>query len=63
MVGLAGAAVLAACGSAPTTSTTTKVSPTLTIGVDNGSPTLQDDFNPFSGNQRIGTTDMDEPLA
>jgi len=31
--------------------------------VDNGSPTLQDDFNPFSGNQRIGTTYMYEPLA
>ncbi|ACU53140.1 extracellular solute-binding protein family 5 [Acidimicrobium ferrooxidans DSM 10331] len=65
MVGLAGAAVLAACGSASTSSasSTTKVSPTLTIGVDNGSPTLQDDFNPFSGNQRIGTTYMYEPLA
>jgi peptide/nickel transport system substrate-binding protein len=35
---------------------------TLTIGVDNGSPTLQDDFNPFSANQRSGTPYMYEPL-
>ncbi|HEX5118633.1 MAG TPA: ABC transporter substrate-binding protein [Pseudonocardiaceae bacterium] len=35
---------------------------TLVIGVDNGSPTLQDNFNPFSPNKRIGTTYMYEPL-
>ncbi len=34
----------------------------LTIGVDNGSPTLQDNFNPFSANQRSGTPYMYEPL-
>ncbi len=34
----------------------------LTIGVDNGSPTLQDDFNPFSANQRSGTPYLYEPL-
>lgn len=34
----------------------------LTIGVDNGSPTLQDNFNPFSANQRSGTAYMYEPL-
>jgi peptide/nickel transport system substrate-binding protein len=35
---------------------------TLTIGVDNGSPTLQDNFNPFSVNQRSGVPYMYEPL-
>jgi peptide/nickel transport system substrate-binding protein len=35
---------------------------TLVIGVDNGSPTLQENFNPFSQNKRIGTTYMYEPL-
>ncbi len=35
---------------------------TLTIGVDNGSPTLQNNFNPFSANQRSGTPYMYEPL-
>jgi peptide/nickel transport system substrate-binding protein len=35
---------------------------TLVVGVDNGSPTLQDNFNPFSANKRIGTTYMYEPL-
>jgi peptide/nickel transport system substrate-binding protein len=35
----------------------------LTIAVDNGSPTLQDNFNPFSPNQRSGTPYMYEPLA
>ncbi len=34
----------------------------LTIGVDNGSPTLQNNFNPFSANQRSGTPYMYEPL-
>jgi peptide/nickel transport system substrate-binding protein len=34
----------------------------LTIAVDNGSPTLQDNFNPFSPNQRSGTPYMYEPL-
>lgn len=35
---------------------------TLTVGVDNGSPTLQNNFNPFSANQRSGTPYMYEPL-
>jgi peptide/nickel transport system substrate-binding protein len=35
---------------------------TLTIGVDNGSPTLQDNFNPFSGSKRTGVNYMYEPL-
>jgi peptide/nickel transport system substrate-binding protein len=35
---------------------------TLTIGVDNGSPTLQRNFNPFSGSKRTGTNYMYEPL-
>ena len=30
--------------------------------MDNGSPTLQDNFNPFSPNQRSGTPYMYEPL-
>lgn len=34
----------------------------LTIAVDNGSPTLMDNFNPFSPNQRSGTPYMYEPL-
>ena len=34
----------------------------LTIAVDNGSPTLQDNFNPFSPNQRSGTPYLYEPL-
>jgi peptide/nickel transport system substrate-binding protein len=34
----------------------------LIVGVDNGSPTFQDNFNPFSANKRIGTTYMYEPL-
>ena len=37
-------------------------SDSLTIGVDNGSPTLQKNFNPFSANQRSGTPYMYEPL-
>jgi peptide/nickel transport system substrate-binding protein len=34
----------------------------LTIAVDNGSPTMQNNFNPFSPNQRSGTPYMYEPL-
>ncbi|MHB8312658.1 MAG: ABC transporter substrate-binding protein [Candidatus Dormibacteria bacterium] len=53
---------LAACSASPSAHTPGAASTTLTIGVDNGSPTLQDNFNPFSPNQRIGTTYMYEPL-
>jgi peptide/nickel transport system substrate-binding protein len=35
---------------------------TLTIAVDNGSPTLQRNFNPYSGGKRTGTNYMYEPL-
>ncbi|HEY3922340.1 MAG TPA: ABC transporter substrate-binding protein [Gaiellaceae bacterium] len=35
---------------------------TLTIGVDNGSPTLQRNFNPYSGSKRTGVYYMYEPL-
>ncbi len=54
----------AACGSAatPASSTTPSKATTLVVGVDNGSPTLADNFNPFSPNARIGTTYMYEPL-
>jgi peptide/nickel transport system substrate-binding protein len=41
---------------------TSSASGTLVVGVDNGSPTLQDNFNPFSANKRIGTMYMYEPL-
>ena len=62
MVALLVAVGLAGCsGSANTTGTGGAVG-TLVIGVDNGSPTLQDNFNPFSANKRIGTTYMYEPL-
>lgn len=51
---------LAACSS--TSATSAAPSTTLTIGVQNGSPTIQENFNPFSPNQVIGTTYMYEPL-
>jgi peptide/nickel transport system substrate-binding protein len=35
---------------------------TLTIAVDNGSPTLQRNFNPYSGSKRTGVNYMYEPL-
>ena len=35
---------------------------TLVIGTDNGSPTMADNFNPFSANKRSGTAYMYEPL-
>jgi peptide/nickel transport system substrate-binding protein len=41
---------------------TAAASGSLIVGVDNGSPTFQDNFNPFSANKRIGTTYMYEPL-
>jgi peptide/nickel transport system substrate-binding protein len=41
---------------------TSSASGSLVVGVDNGSPTFQDNFNPFSPNKRIGTTYMYEPL-
>jgi peptide/nickel transport system substrate-binding protein len=42
--------------------TTAAPNGSLIVGVDNGSPTFQDNFNPFSANKRIGTTYMYEPL-
>jgi peptide/nickel transport system substrate-binding protein len=57
---LAATGVAACSGSANTTTAST--GGTLVIGVDNGSPTMQDDFNPFSANKRIGATYMYEPL-
>jgi len=53
---------LAACTGSANDNATGSTGGTLVIGVDNGSPTLQDDFNPFSANKRIGTTYMYEPL-
>ena len=35
---------------------------TLVVGTDNGSPTMADNFNPFSANKRSGTAYMYEPL-
>jgi peptide/nickel transport system substrate-binding protein len=61
----AGAAALlgmAGCASPAASSAASGSSGSLTIAVDNGSPTLQDNFNPFSPNQRSGTPYMYEPL-
>ncbi|HEX9334809.1 MAG TPA: ABC transporter substrate-binding protein [Pseudonocardiaceae bacterium] len=56
------AAGLAGCSGSANNTSTGGDAGTLVIGVDNGSPTLQDNFNPFSANKRIGTTYMYEPL-
>ncbi|HEX4701606.1 MAG TPA: ABC transporter substrate-binding protein [Pseudonocardiaceae bacterium] len=53
---------LAACTGSANNNAAGSTGGTLVIGVDNGSPTLQDNFNPFSPNKRIGTTYMYEPL-
>ena len=53
---------LAACTGTANDNATGSTGGTLVIGVDNGSPTLQENFNPFSANKRIGTTYMYEPL-
>jgi len=53
---------LAACTGSANNNATGSTGGTLVIGVDNGSPTLLDNFNPFSANKRIGTTYMYEPL-
>ncbi len=55
---------LAACsgGAAGAGGSSPAGSGSLTIAVDNGSPTLQDNFNPFSPNQRSGAAYMYEPL-
>ncbi|MHB1740577.1 MAG: ABC transporter substrate-binding protein [Actinomycetes bacterium] len=67
LVAVAAALSMAACSSTSSTSAPAKSpgaasSTTLTIGVQNGSPTIQENFNPFSPNQVIGTTYMYEPL-
>jgi peptide/nickel transport system substrate-binding protein len=54
--------VLAGCHGGGQDDSASSGSGTLTIGVDNGSPTLQNNFNPFSANQRSGTPYMYEPL-
>lgn len=70
MVGVAGTA-LTGCGQATSSNSsgntasgqpaaTSNVS--LTVGVDNGSPTFSDNFNPFAPNNRIGTSYIFEPL-
>ncbi|HYS37287.1 MAG TPA: ABC transporter substrate-binding protein [Pseudonocardiaceae bacterium] len=56
------AAGLAGCSGSANNTGTGGDAGTLVIGVDNGSPTLQDNFNPFSANKRTGTTYMYEPL-
>jgi len=71
LVGVAGTA-LAGCGQAAnsnsnssgTTSgqSATASNASLTIGVDNGSPTFSDNFNPFAPGNRIGTSYIFEPL-
>jgi len=61
----AAAAMLAVAGcssSVSSGSSSASSAGTLTIAVDNGSPTLQDNFSPFSPNQRSGTPYMYEPL-
>ena len=61
LVSLAGCASAGAGGSGGSASGGAS-SGSLTVAVDNGSPTLQDNFNPFSPNQRSGTPYMYEPL-
>ncbi|MDA8391422.1 MAG: ABC transporter substrate-binding protein [Actinomycetota bacterium] len=56
-----GSTTSAAHGSGPG-SGAKAASTTLVVGADNGSPTLADNFNPFSPNARIGTSYMYEPL-
>ncbi len=56
---------VAGCSSAVSSGSTgsgSAAAGSLTIAVDNGSPTLQDNFSPFSPNQRSGTPYMYEPL-
>ena len=55
----AGLLAAAGCSSGGATATGGSAgSGSLTIAVDNGSPTLQNNFNPFSPNQRSGTPYM-----
>lgn len=73
LVGVAGTA-LAGCGQAANSNSNSNSSGTtsgqsatasnasLTIGVDNGSPTFSDNFNPFAPGNRIGTSYIFEPL-
>ena len=75
LVGVAGAS-LAGCGQSSNNSagstaasnspggtvSSTPADSSLTIGVDNGSPTFQDNFNPFAPGNRIGTSYIYEPL-
>ncbi|WDL96095.1 ABC transporter substrate-binding protein [Alicyclobacillus sp. ALC3] len=69
VVGGAGA-LLTGCGQTSNNSITngsskgtpSSVNSSLTIGVDNGSPTFQDNFNPFAPGNRIGTSYIYEPL-
>jgi peptide/nickel transport system substrate-binding protein len=61
-VAAASAALLALAGCKGGGEASAASADSLTIGVDNGSPTLQDNFNPFSASQRSGTTYMYEPL-
>jgi peptide/nickel transport system substrate-binding protein len=57
MLAVAGCSSAVSSGSASSAGTGS-----LTIAVDNGSPALQDNFSPFSPNQRSGTPYMYEPL-
>jgi peptide/nickel transport system substrate-binding protein len=61
---LVGGGLSACAGTANSTTTSggNSAATTLVIGVDNGSPTMQDNFNPFSANKRTGTAYMYEPL-
>ena len=71
LVGVAGTA-LAGCGQAANSNSNssgttpgqsaTASNASLTIGVDNGSPTFSDNFNPFAPGNRIGTSYIFEPL-
>jgi peptide/nickel transport system substrate-binding protein len=61
VVALVGGGLAACSGNANNVGSATG-SGTLVIGTDNGSPTLQENFNPFSANKRSGTTYMYEPL-
>lgn len=58
----AGISACAGTANSPASGSASGGGATLVIGTDNGSPTMADNFNPFSANKRSGTAYMYEPL-
>jgi peptide/nickel transport system substrate-binding protein len=58
----AGLSACAGTANSPASGSASGGGGTLVIGTDNGSPTMADNFNPFSANKRSGTAYMYEPL-